>query len=170
MRVSADTPIFRPLQQFDNQPLQRFNNCQGPPQFNSLNAPQSMNNVPVPMDLSRGCFPSNRANQQCFRGNIAQVERPFQHGPQPQRVRKCYNCDRPRHFAAECLHPRQAQGHQAYVQDYMDQDEDMTGVQEAIHLANLLDNALKVFDTLPLEQKDTLIAKYKGKQEDFAAA
>jgi hypothetical protein len=52
----------------------------------------------------------------------------------------------------------------------MDQDEDMTGVQEAIHPANLLDNALKVFDTLPLEQKDTLITKYEGKQEDFATA
>jgi hypothetical protein len=52
----------------------------------------------------------------------------------------------------------------------MDQDEDMTGVQEAIHPVNLLDNALKVFDTLPLEQKDTLIAKYEGKQEDFVAA
>ena len=46
----------------------------------------------------------------------------------------------------------------------------MAGVQEAIHLANLLNNALKVFDTLPLEQKDALIAKYKGKQKDFAAA
>jgi len=46
----------------------------------------------------------------------------------------------------------------------------MTEVQEAIHLANLLDNALKVFDALPLEQKDALIAKYKGKQEDFPAA
>ena len=46
----------------------------------------------------------------------------------------------------------------------------MSGIQEAIHLANLLNNALKVFDTLPLEQKDTLIAKYEGKQEDFAAA
>jgi hypothetical protein len=46
----------------------------------------------------------------------------------------------------------------------------MTGVQEAIHPANLLDNTLKVFDTLPVEQKDTLIAKYEGKQEDFAAA
>jgi hypothetical protein len=46
----------------------------------------------------------------------------------------------------------------------------MSGVQEAMHPANLLDNALKVFDTLPLKQKDTLIAKYKGKQEDFVAA
>ena len=121
------------------------------------------------MDLSRGRFPPNRANQQCFRGNVTQVERPFQHGPQ-QRIRKCYNYDHPGHFAAECPHPRRTQGRQAYVQDYMDQGEDMTGVQEAIHPANLLDNALKVFDTLPLEQKDALIAKYKGKQEDFAAA
>ena len=52
----------------------------------------------------------------------------------------------------------------------MDQNEDMTGIQEAIHLTNLLNNTLKVFNTLPLEQKDTLIAKYEGKQEDFAAA
>ena len=52
----------------------------------------------------------------------------------------------------------------------MDQDEDMTEVQEAIHPANQLDNALKVFDTLPVEQKDALIAKSEGKQEDFAAA
>ena len=52
----------------------------------------------------------------------------------------------------------------------MDQDEDMSAVQEAIHPTNLLNNALKVFDTLPLEQKGALIAKYKGKQEDFATA
>jgi hypothetical protein len=43
----------------------------------------------------------------------------------------------------------------------MDQDEDMSRLQEAIHPTNLLDNALKVFDTLPLEQKDTLITKYE---------
>jgi hypothetical protein len=52
----------------------------------------------------------------------------------------------------------------------MDQEEDMSEVQEAIHPVNLLDNTLKVFDTLPLEQKDALIAKYEGKQEDFVAA
>jgi hypothetical protein len=52
----------------------------------------------------------------------------------------------------------------------MDQDKNMLGVQEAIHPANLLDNALKVFNTLPLEQKDALLTKYKGKQEDFVAA
>jgi hypothetical protein len=46
----------------------------------------------------------------------------------------------------------------------------MLRVQEDIHPTNLLNNALKVFNTLPLEQKDALIAKYEGKQEDFAAA
>jgi hypothetical protein len=51
----------------------------------------------------------------------------------------------------------------------MDQDKDMSRVQKAIHPANLLNNRLKVFNTLPLEQKDALIAKYEGKQEDFAA-
>jgi hypothetical protein len=35
----------------------------------------------------------------------------------------------------------------------MDKEEDLLGVQEALNLTNLLDNALKVFDTLPLEQK-----------------
>jgi hypothetical protein len=35
---------------------------------------------------------------------------------------------------------------------------------------DLLNNTLKVFNTLPLEQKATLIARYKGKQEDFATA
>jgi len=39
-----------------------------------------------------------------------------------------------------------------------------------MHPTNLLDNALKVFDALPLEQKDALITQYKKKQEDFAAA
>ena len=52
----------------------------------------------------------------------------------------------------------------------MDQEEDLSEVQEVMNPANLLDNALKVFDTLLLEQKDTLITKYEGKKEDFAAA
>jgi hypothetical protein len=52
----------------------------------------------------------------------------------------------------------------------MDEEEDLSQLQEALNPANLLDNALKVFDTLPLKQKDALITKYKGKKEDFAAA
>ena len=52
----------------------------------------------------------------------------------------------------------------------MDEEEDLSGVQEALNPTNLLDNVLKVFDMLPLEQKDALIAKYKGKKEDFVTA
>ena len=59
---------------------------------------------------------------------------------------------------------------QAQVQDYMDQDEDLSRVQEEIHPANLLSNAFRAFDTLPLEQKDQMIAQYEGKREDFVGA
>jgi hypothetical protein len=52
----------------------------------------------------------------------------------------------------------------------MDQEEDLSEVQEVINPTNLLNNALKVFNTLPLEQKDALIAKYEGKKKDFATA
>ena len=52
---------------------------------------------------------------------------------------------------------------QAQVQDYMDQDEDLSRIQEEIHPANLLSNAFQAFNTLPLEQKDEMITQYEGK-------
>ncbi len=52
--------------------------------------------------------------------------------------------------------------------NYMDQSEDMSQLQDAITPENILDNAIRMFDTLPLDQKDTFIQKYKGGQEDFA--
>jgi hypothetical protein len=162
MRNTGAPPFQRPTQPSNPRP--------NLPRYNSSNAPKAWNNVPVPMDLSRGRFPLNRNNQRFTRGNAAQVEEPQRWGPRPQRIRKCYNCDKPGHFAAECRQPRRTQARQAYVQDYMDQEEDLSEIQEAINPTNLLDNTLKVFDTLPLEQKDALIAKYEGKKEDFAAA
>ncbi len=57
-----------------------------------------------------------------------------------------------------------------YIQDYMDQEEDLLSLQQEIHPTNLLDNALWAFNTLLLEQKDALIAQYEGKQEDFVEA
>jgi Zinc knuckle len=164
MRNSGQPPFQRPQQQ------QPFALRSSPPRFNSSNAPPSWNNCQVPMDLSRGRFPPNRNAQRQFRGNAAQMEQPTQWGPRPPRVRKCYNCDKPGHFAAECRQPKRTRSQQAYVQDYMDEEEDLSQLQEALNPANLLDNALKVFDTLPLDQKDTLIAKYEGKKEDFPAA
>ncbi len=59
---------------------------------------------------------------------------------------------------------------QAQVHDYMDQDEDLTQLQSEIHPTNLLSNAFRAFDTLPLEQKDEMITQYEGKQEDFVGA
>ncbi len=43
----------------------------------------------------------------------------------------------------------------------------MMGLQEPIHLSNLLSNVLAAFDTLPNEQKDKLIQKYEGGLQDF---
>jgi len=50
----------------------------------------------------------------------------------------------------------------------MDQNEDMTQLQDAITPENILDNAIRMFNTLPLDQKDTFIQKYEGGKEDFA--
>ncbi len=52
----------------------------------------------------------------------------------------------------------------------MNQDKDFSGIQEEIHPSNLLDNAFWAFDTLPLKQKDIMIAQYKGKKQDFVGA
>ena len=46
----------------------------------------------------------------------------------------------------------------------------MSYVQEPIHPANMLENALNTFDALPQDQKDKMIARYEGKKEDFPAA
>ena len=44
----------------------------------------------------------------------------------------------------------------------------MSQLQEATTPENILNNAIRMFDTLPLDQKDTFIQKYEGSQEDFA--
>ena len=50
----------------------------------------------------------------------------------------------------------------------MDQNKDMTQLQDTITPENILDNTIRMFDTLALDQKDTFIQKYEGGQEDFA--
>ncbi len=80
----------------------------------------------------------------------------------PRKKGPCFRCSKEGHFAQDC---RSARAH--YI-DYMDQREDLTQLQEAITPENILDNTLKMFDTLPLDQKDTFIQKYEGGKEDFA--
>ncbi len=43
----------------------------------------------------------------------------------------------------------------------------MVGIQPPLQLSNLLSNALTAFDSLPNNQKDELIQKYKGGAQDF---
>jgi hypothetical protein len=73
MRASSDALFFqRPQPQFDN--------CRGPLQFNFSNAPCTINNVLVPMTyLGDASYQTEHPtlNQQCFRGNVTQVEEPF---------------------------------------------------------------------------------------------
>ena len=52
----------------------------------------------------------------------------------------------------------------------MDQGEDMSQIQEALTPENILNNAIAMFNTLSLDQKDAFIQKYEGGQEDFAEA
>src|SRR5712671_6110308 len=83
-----------------------------PPQYNSSNAPKNLNNTPVPMDLSRGRAPPNRwprTDSQRSQGNVAQLGEETSNGNAAQveprqtpTTRKCYNCNKPGHFAREC--------------------------------------------------------------------
>ncbi len=43
----------------------------------------------------------------------------------------------------------------------------MAGIQALLQPSNLLSNALAVFDSLPNDQKDELIQKYEGENQDF---
>jgi hypothetical protein len=123
-------------------------------QYNSSNAPRAMNNVPVPMDISnrsRAMPPRNNWNA---RGNTAQTD------PDWRKNITCFKCGKTGHMKREC------RSKQTSI-NYMDQDEEMGHVQTPISPQNILDNALKAFDQLPLDQKDAFIQKYEGGAEDF---
>jgi len=50
---------------------------------------------------------------------------------------------------------------------YLDDQDDMIGIQPPLQPSNLLSNTLAVFDSLPNDQKDELIQKYEGEDQDF---
>ena len=108
-----------------------------PRQVTLSNAPHWMNNVPVPMDTSnRACAPNwhNRPSQ----GNIIQVEpNPLMNRP----PRKCYNCDKVGHLAAQCCALKKAR-----INFIINEPEEMTNLQVAITPDGILNNALTAFD------------------------
>ncbi len=135
------------------------------PQYNSTNAPRWMNNTPVPMDLSRGRAPFNRrggppsgqGQWQGAQGNVAQTNQ------QPPRIKgPCFKCGRKGHFTRECRSKTQINN-----AHYLDDQDNMISIQPPLQPSNLLNNALAAFDSLPNDQKDELIQKYEGENQDF---
>jgi len=51
--------------------------------------------------------------------------------------------------------------------NYLDNQDDMTGIQLPLQPSNLLSNTLATFNCLLNDQKDELIQKYEGKNQDF---
>ena len=52
----------------------------------------------------------------------------------------------------------------------MDQQEDMTTLSQPMHPGNMIEQMMKAFDRLTLEEKNELIQQYEGKGEDFPNA
>jgi hypothetical protein len=110
------------------------------------------------MDTSNRARALNWRNRQTH-GNAAQVD---QAPPRQWPPRKCFNCDKPGHLAAQCRVPKKTQ-----INSVIDEPEDMMNVQTALTPDGILDNALAMFDKLPDHLKDDFVQRYEGQSQNF---
>ena len=108
------------------------------------------------MDTSNCACAPNWRNRQTY-GNAAQVDQTKQWPP-----RKCYNCDKLGHLAAQCRAPKKTQ-----INSVIDEPEDMANVQTALTPDGILDNTLAMFDKLLDHLKDDFVQRYEGQSQNF---
>ena len=165
---------------FSNTNWQRNNQQQQNPQnYNSTNVPPSMNNVPVPMDLSRGCAPNNWRGQ--GNSNWRQGRGPPARGnvsaPGYGSSSRCFNCRIEGHYVCNCPQKKfrpcnERNNRQANLIDLQDKEEQdhcydykMHDIQETNSVASVHAQ----LESMPLKDQMHL-AKEMGVSQDFPSA